>query len=140
MFSILPLLIVTPIGARTLFYTYILFVEFVIQLMNKVSLKEQKKNLIYKTVNIFMITFLISSVIMWSNIHYADTARNNYIKDKMSKNEKQINIPALPKQDYLWNDTMIKESFDCLYKYKKQGDIKFKIQTWEVWYEENFLN
>lgn len=139
-FSIMPLLIVTPIGARTLFYTYILFVGFVIQLMNKISLKEQKKNLIYKTVNIFMITFLISSTIMWSNIHYADTVRNNYIKGKMSENKKQINIPALPKQDYLWNDTMIKESFDCLYKYKKQGDIKFNIQTWEVWYEENFLN
>ena len=137
-FSIMPLLIVTPIGARTLFYTYILFVGFVIQLMNKISLKEE--HLIYKTVNIIMITLLISSIIMWSNIHYADTVRNNYIKEKMNKKENQINIPALPKQDYLWNDTMIKESFDCLYKYKKQGDIKFNVQTWDIWYEENFLN
>ena len=135
---IMPLLIVTPIGARTLFYTYILFVGFVIQLMNKISLKEE--HLIYKTVNIIMITLLISSIIMWSNIHYADTVRNNYIKEKMNKKENQINIPALPKQDYLWNDTMIKESFDCLYKYKKQGDIKFNVQTWDIWYEENFLN
>ena len=106
--------------------------------MNKISLKEE--HLIYKTVNIIMITLLISSIIMWSNIHYADTVRNNYIKEKMNKKENQINIPALPKQDYLWNDTMIKESFDCLYKYKKQGDIKFNVQTWDIWYEENFLN
>lgn len=29
---------------------------------------------------------------------------------------------------------MIENSFDCLYKYDHQGDIKFNVQTWDSWY------
>lgn len=34
------------------------------------------------------------------------------------------------------NDTMIENSFDCLYKYDHRGDIKFNVQTWDSWYAE----
>lgn len=139
-FSIAPLLFVQPIGARTLYYTYILFITFTMQILNHIVISEKAKNIISEIVNIFLMVFLVCNVIMWSNIHYADNLREKYIKEKMEVGEKQINIPALPKQDFLWNDTMINNSLDCLYKYNKQGDIKFKIQNWDNWYEENFLN
>lgn len=61
------------------------------------------------------------------NIHYADKTRENYIKMQMMEGKTEMAIPALPKQDYFWNDTMIENSFDCLYNH--QGDIKFTIQT-----------
>ena len=73
---------------------------------------------------------------MWMNIHYADKTRENYIKMQMMEGKNEIDIPALLKQDYLWNDTMIENSFDCLYKYDHRGDIKFNVQTWDSWYAE----
>lgn len=134
--SILELLFVTPIGARTIYITYILFVAFVAQLLNELQITLEQKNLIYRIEKAFLVVFLMFNSFMWMNIHYADKTRENYIKMQMMEGKNEIDIPALPKQDYLWNDTMIENSFDCLYKYDHRGDIKFNVQTWDSWYAE----
>ncbi|MDD2409538.1 MAG: DUF6056 family protein [Bacilli bacterium] len=131
---VIPLLFVTPIGARNFFVTYVIFIVIINELLNNLfKIKNIRK--IAKTSIIVSLTIAIYLLSIYIYIYFINNERNNYIYNE-SKVSKEIIIPILPYQQYLWTSTPQKNSiWETRYKlfYNINPEVSFSIISYKEW-------
>lgn len=129
-YSVLPLLIVYPIGERCLFHSYIILELFVT--LNCLDVFDSFR---YKGLDVpamISVVFTIMLVITYLRIYRIDKEKINYIEVCIEKQEKEILIPKIS-SDYIHSSENIMIS--NAYFYKKPGDITFKEIKYSDWVE-----
>ena len=131
---VLPLLFDTPVGSRCFLATYVMFIIYVLELIdylvNDNSIKYIKKIAILTS-----IAFGIYLLNIYMYISYIDYKRLQNIKE-MSENSSSASVPILPYNDYVWMSTPIPDfSLDVRYKlfYNLDEDVKFYYMTFDDW-------
>lgn len=133
-FSVLPLLIVYPIGERCLFHSYMFMVMLVLlifkyntSISSDVFVTGQKK-----LITISCITLSMCLIFVFWNMHYVDMEKHSYIKEQMTKECKKIFLPKLP---YRYVHSMENIMIDEYYFYEEKGDIEFETVDYKEWFK-----
>ncbi len=115
-FLTLPLFIVTPIGSRCFLTSYTLFILLVGMLLNILFEKQNIKD--NEVVHFILTTIVCVVLFFWFGIYgyifKVNKARENYIKNNLTKNE--FILPKLPYQKYLWCGDPVNETFEMRFK------------------------
>ncbi len=132
-----PLFVVTPIGGRCFFSTYIIFIIFVLELINYVI---SDKTFAYIFTLSLFVSIAIGSYLLnvYLYLYFVDYQRFNYIK-KMNKIETEIIVPKLPYRGYTWmSDPISKYKLDKKYKlfYNIDKDMEIKCLDYDQWLME----
>lgn len=133
LFSVAPLLFVSPVGARCLFHSYVFFAGGALVLLHWVTeqLSVSAVSLIKKTVLLSLAVLSGFLILTFYNIHTIDAERTEYIESKMKNGSNYIDVPVIP-YTYCWDNG--KWSFSQYYYYEKRGDIDFYITDYYKWY------
>ncbi len=120
---ILPLLFITPIGSRCFLSTYIIFILYVIELIDYLF---DKKTLQYTVKTSILITIIFGGFLLnvYGYIFTADYKRNKNIKEAT----KAVIVEGLPYSKYVWMSTPVTEyGLERCYKafYNIDPNIKF---------------
>lgn len=97
-----PLLVVTPVGGRCFFATYILFIWLLIEFYKMTSLGESKfveKNALYFRIVIIMALLFFAYI--FGNIFAANQARVDKARADIKKGKKTIYVKDLPHPEYV---------------------------------------
>lgn len=105
----LPLFVVTPIGARCFFITYIMYMLLFMEiccrcqpLSEKFVLNGKRLRQACLCINIVALVFYF---MIFSSIAYVDRDRLQHVKKGLAAGEKKIEIKHLPYESYLWVPT-----------------------------------
>lgn len=92
-----PLLIVTPIGPRCFFPTYVWFAFFAIDCFDYIAVNCKIQTLIiFKTCSIILLTFFL---IIYGQVYRIDCKRISYIQ--VHQNDEKLILPNLPYDNYM---------------------------------------
>ena len=97
---IAPLTVVTPLGPRCFYVTYIFFILFAVEIFNYLNIKNEFLFSILKGANLFI---LILYFIIFLQVFIVDCKRYKLIDKWMINKEEQLILPSLPYEKYLWN-------------------------------------
>lgn len=102
--SFAPLLIVTPIGARTFYLPFICFVisTFILISNTKTDIFNNKNAIL--TSVMLLICLLTSLTFIFYDVKSSEITRNNYLTEEIKHNPDQITIPLLPHQELIHED------------------------------------
>ena len=133
-FSVLPLLIVYPTGARCLFHSYVFLILLILHLLNGnwkvISIKKYNA---LKTVMIGMSSiFMIGLCVHFNEIHKIDEERLDYIREMLEQGEENISVPEIPSQYVKQNSEW---SYGQVFFYKEKQDINFEFIDYNDWKE-----
>lgn len=129
----LPLLIVTPIGARNFFLTSVLEIILLCYIYKSIEiLLEPQMSKIPNMLLVILVTYYLS---IYGYIRYIDIKRHDYIMESIDKNITYITVPALPFEDYVWHGDFDNVYHDTLYKelYNIDKSVTFNFVTLEEW-------
>jgi len=133
----LPLFVVTPVSSRCFFPMYILFILFVIDLLDYI-LKSKKvlqtELYINKIIICLSCVFYFFLLGIYGYIFKVNLVRVNYIKENSKKEE--LVLPRLPYQQYLHASEPrrihFQNKFKSFYKIDKDAELKFvNIGEWK---------
>ncbi len=129
-FSILPLLVVYPIGERCLFlsYTFILIIALTIIKESNIVRKYNHASFIIGASVIAISAFMI---IQFVQIGKLDRQRIKYVENAIVRNADSINIFEIP-SGYA-HDIDIEWVYTNTYFVNQVGDIKFNIMDYKEW-------
>lgn len=109
-----PLLIVTPIGSRCFFPTYVMFTVFGAEIINYVMPegKNASKSIVCVVISSIILIGGIYYGCIYHTIHKYDVKRIDYMNEQIEDGNKIIKMSILPYPDYVWagtpeNDTEI---------------------------------
>ena len=133
---LMPLLVVNPVGARNMFMIYVLLIILLFKLVNKsnIDLNNNRTRIISFIIIIVFIGFYTG---IYYKINKLFTERNNYIIESFKKGDKEILVPYLDCEKFVWQP-----DFDNYRKYAlkvKMGiseDVDFKFINYEEWKEK----
>ncbi|MDD2504691.1 MAG: DUF6056 family protein [Bacilli bacterium] len=130
----LPLLLVTPIWARNFMSTYVIFIIFIIEIIDYLF-KDKAQTFIIKIsalISLVLIVFLFS---IYGYIYIINEERNYYILHQ-SKVTKNIDIPILPYSNYLWRSTPDSKHWQSRYKYyyNIEQEVEFNPIPYKEWF------
>jgi len=114
-----PLFVVTPIGSRCFFATYIFFIILVCELCSiliNISYLEIIKNCIKKASISASIAGLIFYFILFVPIYQTDIERLEYIKQHVALGETKIEFLRFPNEEYIWLATPSATYWQNMYK------------------------
>jgi len=127
LFMMAPLFVVTPIGSRCFFASYIMFIYFVILLFSNIEEvhKKQFANL-NRTLCVISIIGTMYLFYIYGSIAYNDYQRiQKAIAD--GKTKKSITIEELPYKDYVWASDAEEEPWSTRFKLYYGINEKAKI-------------
>lgn len=127
-----PLLIVSPIGPRCFYASYIFTVIAVFSIMEYIIESEQwdiKKISVYLCV----LTVCVAGyyVYVFENIGQVEQERDMYIVERMQEGDSLITVPEFPYSEYLHDPHGWK--IGLKYYYDKQEDIQFCFVPYDEW-------
>ncbi len=125
-----PLLVVTPIGSRCFYITYLLFIGLLCEfcnLLDKESIKEvlRGKSLARGCTMVGIVTVCFYTFI-FSSMQREEQNRLRYIRKEVKKGEKQIELKYLPYGSFVWAPTPEYEPW--FERYKLFYDIPQDVQ------------
>ena len=129
-----PLTVVTPIGPRCFYSSYIFtiiaFLNLIVYIINQEGWKLEEV-----FVPLCGLTFCVSLfyIYIFSNISDVEQERNSYIIEQMKNGETTVIIPEFPYSDYLHEPHGTKIGLE--YYYKEAGDIQFEYMPYDEWNE-----
>ncbi len=134
-----PLFVVTPIGSRCFFCSYMFFVLFICEAFGyafDAKNKLIKSGAFSKALAAVCLCFAVYYVSVFGYISLADRRRDSYIAEQVDSGKTTVEVPELPYQGYLWNSTPDPDTVWCE-RYKDfhgidQG-IEFKIISYSQW-------
>ena len=132
--SIAVLLIVSPIGPRTLYVTYICFAIAAFRLL-KAGTKEnifENLKINWNCVVGFLIILMLVMSFTFYDIHNVDNQRRVYIEQKLEEKADEITIPYLPHQEWMHLDYIVK-FWENTYYIEKPGDVKYNMVPYQNW-------
>lgn len=127
-YSVLPLLVVYPIGARCLFHSYTAMA--MLAAVNFVDITSQNNKMHNRIAGIVALSIMLILVGTYCKIYRIDEEKNNHIMACMEKGDKEICIPNIS-SDYIHSNENIMIS--SAYFYNKPGDISFSEIEYEDW-------
>lgn len=127
-YSVLPLLVVYPIGARCLFHSYTAMAMLAaINFADITSLNSRIHSCIVGFVALSMTLVLVGT---YCKIYRIDEEKNNHIMACMEEGDKEICIPNIS-SDYIHSNENIMIS--SAFFYNEPGDISFSEIEYENW-------
>ena len=130
---LIPLLIVTPIGARNMFMIYVLEIILLIKIFNKSDLHIEFK---YSSllINFLISIMLIYYITVYSMITNIFNERYKYIKSMSNNGEKRIVVPYIPYDKYIWApDFNDYRQYAVKKKLNVSEDIEFDFIDYKSW-------
>jgi len=127
-----PLLLVSPIGSRCFFITYILFILIVLELYNYLIKEKYINNITYK---IFIPIIIISLIHLFTinvTTYIENKIRLNNIEKDIKNNELIIEIERFTYEDYIHGEatptpnTLWEDRYKLFYNIPKNKKIKIK--------------
>lgn len=133
--TIVPLLVVSLIGARCFYVSYIFSVISVLTLFAYVVKKEQwKVKRIWFPVCVVIVCVIRYYLYIFLNIKEVQVERDAYIVERMEEGDSVIEIPEFPFSAYLHDPHGWK--IQLKYYYEESGDIEFLFMPYSEWKEE----
>ena len=130
-FSVLPLLVVYPIGSRCLLHSYVFLVLAILSLINNidgVNLKFDRNMAVICTItSCLVLCFLI---VHFHQVGIIDQVRLEYVQDMVDDRAERITVPQIPsiyvKDNNGW-------SYGQRFYHKEKQDIEFEFIDYNVW-------
>lgn len=130
-FSVLPLLIVYPIGSRCLLHSYVFLVLAILSLLNNIDEANFKfsKNMtaICIVVSCLLLCFL---VVHFHKVGFIDQMRLEYVQDMVDSGAEKITVPKIPsiyvKDNNGW-------SYGQVFYHENKQDIEFEFIDYDEW-------
>lgn len=132
LFLIIPLLVVTPIGPRCFYVTYILMVCFTLIIINYVRFTYLNDLSITKFPVIFGCAAILLAylwVMIWNG--HAETVRTQYTEEQIQQLATEIILPEYPYPEFVHGGSS--QTITNYYYYAQPGDIKFIFVPYEQW-------
>ena len=118
--SVAPLLLVSPIGPRCFYISYLLTIVFVTDLfsyvVNESGIKKADNKRLLWSLGTVALLQVILYVSIFLPIDQYDTKRNEFAKLQSDRGESQIVISSLPNEQFLWTSDPTKEPWNTRYK------------------------
>ena len=132
--SLVPLLVVHPVGWRCVFIGYFFVIVFMIDLFGYVcrQMLPQEKWL-SRTLGLVVIVQFALFVNIFYPIHYYDDLRLEYIKKQVAEGKKVVLMCDLPNREYLYDSLPDNETLAQRYKlfYGLDTDLEFEFIPYE---------
>lgn len=131
-FSMAPLLIVSPIGERCVFQSYFFLAAAALLLLEELAapLPEGSQGFLGRCGSLLCLLLSFFLVFTFLNIHRINTQRIDYIEDKLPENPEEINVCVIP-SDYVFYDGP--HYFGTWYYNEERHDISFTFSEYPVW-------
>lgn len=131
-FSMAPLLIVSPIGERCVFQSYFFLAAAALLMLEELSasLPEDSRAIAGRCGSILCLLLSFFLLLTFLNIHRINTQRIDYIEDKLSETPEEINICLIP-SDYVFYDGP--HYFGTWYYNEERHDIRFSFSEYQIW-------
>lgn len=127
-----PLLIVTPIGPRCFYGSYIFTVIAFLNIMSYIIDREQwELKKVFPAFCVLSFCVTVYYMYIFSNISEVEKERDVYISEQMQKGASVIVLPEFPYSDYLHEPHGWK--IGLKYYYEKMGDIEFDYVPYSDW-------
>lgn len=133
-FSVCPILIVSPFGNRCLFLSYIFIVLISISFLNLITKDESLEKMIQicKAAVLSLTALAVCLTIIFSDIYWLDIQQIAYIEHKMEEKPSEIEVLNF-ESDYIYTGRAWGYAY-CYYN-KEQFDVRFKDLSFEEWYK-----
>ena len=134
-FSVMPLLVVYPIGTRCLLHSYVFFIMAVLTITNE-NIEKFNVNVIKLVSVIAMCAFSVIMVVNFHNVRRVNEQRLQYVQKKVDKGNSIIHVPKIESKYVKDNDGW---SYGQIFYHNKKQDIKFIFideQKWEKEYKD----
>lgn len=131
--SFIPLLLVSPVGGRTFYLTYICITIGAVCL-----LLENTKNIKNYTAcsTCILIAYILSFSFAFTDVKYSFDLREDYLQEQIKNEISEIPIPMLPNQRYIHSDTS-SSHWDFYFERNTDYDVNYSFTDWESWVVEN---
>lgn len=130
-FSVLPLLVVYPIGSRCLLHSYVFLVLAVLSLINDPDDLIHKFNSKLKLICIMVTCFLLCYLAgHFHQVGIIDRARLQYVQDMMDDGAESITVPKIPSVYVRDNNGFF---YGQVFYHKEKQDIKFEFIDYDEW-------
>lgn len=134
--SVAPLLVVSPIGARTF---YILFVFMFLSCMKIIAMNAEKFRLGGKTVSCICLVVLCSLlgvlILAEYDNKYCYHVRSAYLEQEINRGKDEITLPLLPHQNLVHEDDN-RNTWKNYINRNYGKDIKLTFTDWNRWYSD----
>ena len=139
--SFLPLLVVSPVGGRTFYLTYICITVGTICLITEQINNNKNNNFINKKVSQLCAFCILTSIIIsfsfaFTDIKYSYDLREEFIQNKIQNSVNEISIPLLPNQRYVHTDNS-KTHWDFYFNKNADYEVQYSFTDWESWIINN---
>lgn len=134
-FSVMPLLVVYPIGTRCLLHSYVFFIMAVLTIINE-NIEKFNVNVIKLVSVIAMCAFSVIMVVNFHNVRRLNEQRLQYVQKEVDKGNSIIHVPKIESKYVKDNDGW---SYGQIFYHNKKQDIKFIFideQKWEKEYKD----
>ncbi len=133
--SVLPLLVVTPIGGRTFYIPFICFL-----LSGLMGCKDgipDKLKTKQSALVAFAVLFCCSIMLVCAqkDNNYAYNVRLNYIEKQLENGETQLILPELPHSNLVHDDTN-SGTWNFFFNKKSETPVYYEFRSWNSWYTE----
>lgn len=116
----LPLFVVTPIGPRCFFVTYIMYVLLFMELCCQCQpLTERLVSVSRMISSACLVTAIVGMAFyffIFSSVAHVDRERLQHIKEEMAAGEERVEIKHLPYESFLWTSTPMEDEWKRRYK------------------------
>ena len=124
-----PLLMVTPIGPRCFFATFVLTIWFIAEVCNLVNINEDIYGILTKMEIAALVIVMGMQFAVYAPIYKADRARLDKVRKAESEGKSEVTIQRLPYEGYLHAPSPSEEIWEYRYKlfYNISQDLKIKV-------------
>lgn len=127
-----PLLVVTPLGPRCFFPTYIMFILFAVNSFDSLNV-HLKKDFI-KSLKIIILIIMCIYIVVFTKIFIVDRKRSEMCDENKNSQNGVLYLPKLPNEKYMWDPNPESEVF--IYRFKLFNNIKSNQKIEFIDYEE----
>lgn len=136
-FSIIPLLVVSPIGARTFYIIFLcFFISGMMGIKNTIE-KIKPTKIIYSCGIITLICVLSVLTMAETDNRYCYNIRETYLNEQIKADETNITLPLLPHQNLVHDDSN-SNTWQNYIKNKYNKEIQIDFIQWDKWYQEYY--
>ena len=123
------LLMVTPIGPRCFFATFVLTIWFIAEVCNLVNINEDIYGILTKMEIAALVIVMGMQFAVYAPIYKADRARLDKVRKAESEGKSEVTIQRLPYEGYLHAPSPSEEIWEYRYKlfYNISQDLKIKV-------------
>ena len=133
--SLVPLLVVDPIGPRCVFIGYLLMIVFAVDLFGYARKQILPQEMwLSRLLGLAAAAQLLFLAHIFYPIHYYDALRVDYIRTQVAEGKTEVQMCDLPNREYVWDGTPAGESW--INKYKLFYDLPEDLQITVIPYYE----